>query len=395
MDCRCFIGCSCIGNVENTVINMKEKGLSNSKINVLLLVFVVILSGLGLGFLNTATQPLFPDEEYAFMIVIKQLSFFGIGIVALILGALIDHNLYKRHIKIAVFLTIAFLILTLIPGLGIDVYGARRWIKLGPLTFQPSEFAKLTVIFYLATVLDNKKDDIRDFYKGVLPPLTLLILIGVFVLLENDFSTTMLIFLVGFILFFLSGVRVVTLAMLGLVGVFGGLGMIFLAPYRIKRLEVLFNPWVDPFGSGWQSIQSMKCFSLGGMLGRGLGESTQKYSALPKGYNDYIFSVIVEESGVITGILMIFMYFVIALLGMNIAKRCKTRFSYLMAAGISSLMFVQAVLNVGVTAGIFPATGIPLPLVSAGGTSLVVFLFSIGILINISNHSARGDLSEN
>lgn len=374
---------------------MKEKGLSNSKINVLLLVFVVILSGLGLGFLNTATQPLFPDEEYAFMIVIKQLSFFGIGIVALILGALIDHNLYKRHIKIAVFLTIAFLILTLIPGLGIDVYGARRWIKLGPLTFQPSEFAKLTVIFYLATVLDNKKDDIRDFYKGVLPPLTLLILIGVFVLLENDFSTTMLIFLVGFMLFFLSGVRVVTLAMLGLVGVFGGLGMIFLAPYRIKRLEVLFNPWVDPFGSGWQSIQSMKCFSLGGMLGRGLGESTQKYSALPKGYNDYIFSVIVEESGVITGILMIFMYFVIALLGMNIAKRCKSRFSYLMAAGISSLMFVQAVLNVGVTAGIFPATGIPLPLVSAGGTSLVVFLFSIGILINISNHSARGDLSEN
>lgn len=374
---------------------MKEKGLSNSKINVLLLVFVVILSGLGLGFLNTATQPLFPDEEYAFMIVIKQLSFFGIGIVALILGALIDHNLYKRHIKIAVFITIAFLILTLIPGLGIDVYGARRWIKLGPLTFQPSEFAKLIVIFYLATVLDNKKDDIRDFYKGVLPPLTLLILIGVFVLLENDFSTTMLIFLVGFILFFLSGVRVVTLAMLGLVGVFGGLGMIFLAPYRIKRLEVLFNPWVDPFGSGWQSIQSMKCFSLGGMLGRGLGESTQKYSALPKGYNDYIFSVIVEESGVITGILMIFMYFVIALLGMNIAKRCKTRFSYLMAAGISSLMFVQAVLNVGVTAGIFPATGIPLPLVSAGGTSLVVFLFSIGILINISNHSARGDLSEN
>ena len=374
---------------------MKEKGLSNSKINVLLLVFVVILSGLGLGFLNTATQPLFPDEEYAFMIVIKQLSFFGIGIVALILGALIDHNLYKRHIKIAVFITIAFLILTLIPGLGIDVYGARRWIKLGPLTFQPSEFAKLTVIFYLATVLDNKKDDIRDFYKGVLPPLTLLILIGVFVLLENDFSTTMLIFLVGFILFFLSGVRVVTLAMLGLVGVFGGLGMIFLAPYRIKRLEVLFNPWVDPFGSGWQSIQSMKCFSLGGMLGRGLGESTQKYSALPKGYNDYIFSVIVEESGVITGILMIFMYFIIALLGMNIAKRCKTRFSYLMAAGISSLMFVQAVLNVGVTAGIFPATGIPLPLVSAGGTSLVVFLFSIGILINISNHSARGDLSEN
>ena len=159
-------------------------------------------------------------------------------------------------------------------------------------------------------------------------------------------------------------------------------------------MAVLFNPWVDPFGSGWQSIQSMKCFSLGGFWGRGLGESTQKYSALPKGYNDYIFSVIVEESGVITGILMILMYFVIALLGINIAKRCKSRFSYLMAAGISSLMFVQAVLNIGVTAGIFPATGIPLPLVSAGGTSLVVFLFSIGILINISNSSARCELNE-
>ena len=374
---------------------MKEKKLSNSKINILLLVLVVILSGLGLGFLNTATQSQSANQEYSsFMIVIKQLSFFGIGIVALVLGALINHNFYKRHIKLLVFLTIAFLLLTLIPGLGVDVYGARRWIKAGPLMFQPSEFAKLIVIFYLAAVLDNKKDDIRDFYKGVLPPLVLLILIGVFVLLENDFSTTMLIFFVGFILFFLSGVRLVTLLMLAVVGACGAVGMIFLAPYRIKRMEVLFNPWIDPFGSGWQSIQSMKCFSLGGFWGRGLGESTQKYSALPKGYNDYIFSVIVEESGVITGILMILIYFVIALLGINIAKRCKSRFSYLMAAGISSLMFVQAVLNVGVTAGIFPATGIPLPLVSAGGTSLVVFLFSIGVLINISNSSARCDLNE-
>lgn len=374
---------------------MKEKKLSNSKINILLLVLVVILSGLGLGFLNTATQSQSANQEYSsFMIVIKQLSFFGIGIVALVLGALINHNFYKRHIKLLVFLTIAFLLLTLIPGLGVDVYGARRWIKAGPLTFQPSEFAKLIVIFYLAAVLDNKKDDIRDFYKGVLPPLVLLILIGVFVLLENDFSTTMLIFFVGFILFFLSGVRLVTLLMLAVVGACGAVGMIFLAPYRIKRMEVLFNPWIDPFGSGWQSIQSMKCFSLGGFWGRGLGESTQKYSALPKGYNDYIFSVIVEESGVITGILMILIYFVIALLGINVAKRCKSRFSYLMAAGISSLMFVQAVLNVGVTAGIFPATGIPLPLVSAGGTSLVVFLFSIGVLINISNSSARCDLNE-
>ena len=374
---------------------MKERKLSNSKINILLLVLVVILSGLGLGFLNTATQSQSANQEYSsFMIVIKQLSFFGIGIVALVLGALINHNFYKRHIKLLVFLTIAFLLLTLIPGLGVDVYGARRWIKAGPLTFQPSEFAKLIVIFYLAAVLDNKKDDIRDFYKGVLPPLVLLILIGVFVLLENDFSTTMLIFFVGFILFFLSGVRLVTLLMLAVVGACGAVGMIFLAPYRIKRMEVLFNPWIDPFGSGWQSIQSMKCFSLGGFWGRGLGESTQKYSALPKGYNDYIFSVIVEESGVITGILMILIYFVIALLGINVAKRCKSRFSYLMAAGISSLMFVQAVLNVGVTAGIFPATGIPLPLVSAGGTSLVVFLFSIGVLINISNSSARCDLNE-
>ena len=374
---------------------MKERKLSNSKINILLLVLVVILSGLGLGFLNTATQSQSANQEYSsFMIVIKQLAFLGIGIVALVLGALINHNFYKRHIKLLVFLTIAFLLLTLIPGLGVDVYGARRWIKAGPLTFQPSEFAKLIVIFYLAAVLDNKKDDIRDFYKGVLPPLVLLILIGVFVLLENDFSTTMLIFFVGFILFFLSGVRLVTLLMLAVVGACGAVGMIFLAPYRIKRMEVLFNPWIDPFGSGWQSIQSMKCFSLGGFWGRGLGESTQKYSALPKGYNDYIFSVIVEESGVITGILMILIYFVIALLGINIAKRCKSRFSYLMAAGISSLMFVQAVLNVGVTAGIFPATGIPLPLVSAGGTSLVVFLFSIGVLINISNSSARCDLNE-
>lgn len=368
------------------MIKDKQNGFT---FNILLFCMVILLIGLGFGFLNSASQPINLESEEAFEIVMKQLAFLGVGFIGMFAAACIDHRFYQKHTKFFVFLTIILLIATLLPNIGSDVYGARRWIKIGKFSFQPSEFAKLTIIIYLSSVLSNKSETIGDFYVGVLPPLVLLGLISIFIFLENDFSTTVLILITGFAIFYLSGVKLITLAMLGIIGTLASFFMILVAPYRVQRMLTLFNPWLDPFGSGWQSIQSMKCFSLGGLFGRGIGESTQKYQSLPKGYNDYIFSIIAEEGGVFITVFMIALYFIIALLGINIAKRCKNVYSYLLACGISVLLFVQASMNIGVSIGIFPATGVTLPFVSAGGSSLIVFMFMIGILFNISKNNGE------
>ena len=160
--------------------------------------------------------------------------------------------------------------------------------------------------------------------------------------------------------------------------------MIFFAPYRIKRIFAFLNPWEDPLGSGWHYLQSMKCFALGKWFGRGIGESTQKSFALPEAHNDYIYAIIGEEGGAFVAIMILALYTIFAFVGFNIAKKAENKNSYLMASGITALIYIQAMVNIGVVVGVLPATGITLPFVSAGGTSLVIFMFAMGILMNIS-----------
>jgi len=281
------------------------------------------------------------------------------------------------------------LILTLIPFFGKEVGGGRRWISLGFMQFQPSEMAKITVIFYLSFVLANKQDFIKDFYKGILPPLVLVSFIAFLIFAENDFSTTFLVILVAMIIFFLAGIRLATFLMLIFVGLLSGTLMIFFAQYRITRLFAFFNPWADPLGSGWHYIQGMKAFSLGKFFGRGIGESIQKTYALPEAHNDYIFSIIGEEGGAFFGIIVILLFFAIILLGFNIARRTEDKNMFLLSSGISSLIFVQAMTNIGVTLDVLPSTGVTLPFISAGGTSLIVYMFAVGVILNIAFFNRR------
>lgn len=354
-------------------------------LNVLFIAIITILLGIGVGFLYSASQPV---SERSFSvshhIVKKQLIYIGIGFILMIIGTFLDHHTYRKYIKQIILLTLILLIVTLIPGVTKEIMGARRWITFAGFSLQPSEIAKFIVIVYLSAVLANKKDVIYDFYKGVFPPLVLVGLMSFLIFLENDFSTTFLILLFTFVMFFLADVKGFTLFMMSLIGVFFSVLMIIMAPYRIKRMFAFINPWDDPLGSGWQCIQSMKCFALGGFFGRGIGESTQKIVSLPEAHNDYIFAIIAEEGGGITAILIAILFFSLAFVGLNIAKRTDDKYSFLLASGVTVLIFIQSFINIGVVLSVFPATGITLPFISAGGTSIIIFMFMVGVLLNIS-----------
>lgn len=361
-------------------------------IEITLIACVILLLGIGFGFLFSASHP--TGIKYfnnPFYYLIKQSIYFVFGIIAFFIGLLVNHEVYKKYIKLIVLTTIILLIITLIPGIGKSVGGARRWIAIFKIIqFQPSELAKLVLIFYLASVLSNKDEYIKDFYKGVLPPLIFVSFISFLILAENDFSTAFLFLFVSMIIIFLAGARIITLILLSLIGTLTGVLMILLAPYRTIRLFAFINPWEDPLNSGWHYIQSMKCFAIGKLFGKGIGESIQKNVNLPEAHNDYIFAIIGEEGGVFLSLIILALYTVMAIVGLNIAKRSLNKYSYLVASGIIIFIYVQAMINICVVLSLVPATGVTLPFVSSGGTSLVVFLYAIGILLNISIKNKKG-----
>ncbi|HOJ63354.1 MAG TPA: putative lipid II flippase FtsW [Spirochaetota bacterium] len=356
-----------------------------SSITVFLIASIVILVGIGFGFLYSASKPAgikFYNNEYYY--IIRQSIYFFCGMIIFIAALFISPDLYRKYIKFIVIGTIVLLIITLLPFVGKEVSGAKRWISFSFIQFQPSEFAKISIILYLSSVLANKKELIKDFYKGVLPPLIMSFLIIFLIFIEPDFSTSFILILLVFIMLFLSGVNLVTFFMLLGTGFLGLFVMLIFAQYRLKRFLAFLNPWVDPLGAGWQYIQAMKCFALGKAFGVGIGESTQKNFGLPEAQNDYIFAIIAEEGGAFFAIIVVILFMIITITGFNIAKSCKNRYYYLLASGITLIIFLQSIINISVVIGLLPSTGITLPFISSGGSSLIVFMFLTGVLLNIS-----------
>ncbi len=362
----------------------EENNVQNSILIALLFSVVILLIGIGFGFSYSVNKAVDLDRlnrDYSY--IIKQIFHFCIALVVMITALFINVDNYKRFMKIITIATILLLILTLVPSIGKVVGGARRWIDLKFVQFQPSELAKIAVLIYLSAVLSRKDETIKDFYSGILPPLLVVSFISILILVENDFSTAFLILLIAFFMLLLSGADFLSLLILVFVGTLTGVMGIFFAQYRVKRLAAFLDPWSDPLNTGWQYIQSMKCFALGGFWGRGIGNSTQKYSTLPEARNDYIFAIVAEEGGAFFAIIIVLLFAAFAILGLLIARNCREdRYRFLLASGITMLIFFQAMTNIGVSVGVLPSTGIQLPFVSSGGTSLVVFSFCIGMLIN-------------
>ena len=324
------------------------------------------------------------DDPYKF---VKMQSIFLIaGIIIMFVLSKIDYHIYFKYANIILIICGILLILVLIPGIGSVRNGSRSWFGLGSLGIQPSEFAKIGLIIYVAKYLTNNSRIMNSIIKGVFPILGIIGFFFILIMLEPDFGTAMVITLTLIVLIFISGVKISFFIKVGLFGILGIIGIIIAAPYRVKRIVSFLNPWSDPLGSGYQIIQSLYAIGPGGLLGQGFLKSKQKYFYLPEPQTDFIFSIISEELGFLGILVLSIMFIFIFYRGISIALKSYDLFGKYLAFGLVFGLIIQSILNLMVVVGLIPVTGVTLPFLSYGGSSLLVSLASIGILLNISRH---------
>lgn len=317
-----------------------------------------------------------------FFFLYKQIIGVVLGGLALFFMSFIN---YKKLIKFkwwAVLITIVLLGLVFVPFIGIENYGAKRWIGVSFLSFQPSEIAKFVLVFFCAVHLSQNYENAKTF-KTILPPLLVGGAFCLLVILEPNMSITICMAIVLFIMLFVGGLSKKHFLMLGSVGMVAVPALIILEPYRVKRLMAFVNPWASPQGEGFQLIQSLFALGAGGLFGVGLFNSRQKLLFLPFSESDFIFSIICEELGFVGAILLLLVYAVLIFLLIKIAKMACDRYGSLLATGIATVIGVQTLLNIAVISGSIPPTGLPLPFISAGSTSLMVFMGAVGVAINV------------
>ena len=357
------------------------------------LLLVLTLVGVGLIMLFSASFPRAyydtGDGTYYFK---RQAAFAALGLVAMFVVSKINYQRWRGAGRLLVGLALFLLILVIIPHnpLAITANRATRWLGIkGVFQFQPSEIAKLAVIVYFSDTISKKREKMLTWRQGILPYVALLAVIGVLMMLEPHLSGTVLIFATGAVLMIVGGIQ----GWLVAVGVGGvsALGFLFIKlaeagviKYGAARIEMWHNPWEDYYGDGYQLAQSLITIGSGGLLGVGLGRGRQKFLYLPEQYNDFIFSVICEELGLIGACVIMLIFSMLILRGFWIARQAQTRFSTALAAGLISLIAVQTILNLCVVTNLLPSTGIALPFFSYGGTALAVNLGEMGIVLNIS-----------
>lgn len=347
-----------------------------------LLFTVFILLVLGLIAVADASAPqalnTFSDKFY----FVKQQAIWAVvGIILMFIMSRIKYSFWGK-MAIPIFaISVLALLIVLIPGIGVKVYGARRWINLGPQPFQPSEVAKLALAIYLAKVAEKNKKVLSFF----LP----LVLVAVLIILEPDLGTTLIIVGIGMSEIFLSGINIFHFALASVGGILASLGLIMTSSYRRDRLFTFLKQSQDPLGKDYHIRQILLGLGSGGLLGVGLGQSRQKYLFLPEAATDSIFAVIAEEIGFIGALIIIGLFAFFIFQGLKIAKNAPDKFSQLLASGIMCWIGIQVILNIGSIVAVVPLTGIPLPFFSYGGSSLVMLLAATGILLNISRYGKK------
>ena len=312
----------------------------------------------------------------------RQLLWAAISIGVMVAAQRIDYHVWRPLALPGVAVSLVLLVLVL--AIGREAGGSRAWIDLGILGFQPSEVTKLAVINFTAAFIAFRRDGMRRFWSGLVPPLGLLALVFGLIMLQPDFGTGVTIVGAVVIMLFASGAHLGQLIGIGLSGVPLLAYMIYQEPYRLRRITSFIDPWKDPLDSGWNIIQSLLAIGSGGLFGLGLGQGRQKFSYLPEQHTDFIFSILGEELGFLGTSLVIALFFALAWRGFRIALGAPDLYGSMLAVGITSIIVFQAMLNIGVATGSLPVTGVTLPFLSVGGTSLLVTFAGLGILLNIS-----------
>ncbi|GAA5344720.1 stage V sporulation protein E [Planifilum fimeticola] len=314
----------------------------------------------------------------------RQLLFAAVGVFLMFLTAQVDPKLFVRWAKPGLLLCFLLLLVVLIPGVGILRNGARSWLGIGAFSIQPSEFTKLGMIAFLARYLSENASRLHSFFRGLLLPLSVIGAAFGLIMLQPDLGTGAVLVGTGIVMIFCAGARMKHLIGLAMVGLAGFAGLVLAAPYRIQRIAAFLNPWQDPLGAGYQVIQSLYAVGPGGLFGLGLGMSRQKHLYLPEPHTDFIFSILAEELGFLGAGTVILLFAVLVWRGLRVAIAAPDRFSALLAVGVSAMIAIQAIINIGVVTGAFPITGITLPFLSYGGSSLILTLTGAGILLNLS-----------
>lgn len=354
--------------------------------DIVLLVIIILLSLFGILMVYSASNVIgyekYNDSFYFFK---RQFAFLIIGYIILVLMLKFDIYKLKKYSTYIFLFCLLLLVLVLFPGIGIVRGGARSWIGIGNFSIQPSEFMKLALIILLSKFLSTNYRDIKK--AKVFFPLVIFVgSIFLIIMLQPDFGTGLVLLLSCIILLYASGSLNRYYIILGVILIFGMVVLIISAPYRLERIMAYLNPWEDPLGSGFQGIQSLFAITPGGFFGHGFNKSMQKHFFLPEPQNDFIFAIVVEEFGLFGGIIVLGMYFLIIYRGIMISLSVDDEFLKFLSLGIVISLFVQVFINVGVVVGLLPVTGITLPLFSYGGSSLVLTLSSLGILLSISQY---------
>ncbi len=349
-----------------------------------LLVFgLIMIASAGISYSKTRF-----DDSYFFF---KRQLLYGFlpGILALYITQKINYHFWKK-ISFPLFaLSIVFLILIFVPGFGSKIYGASRWVQLGTFSFQPSEMLKFSLIIYLAAWLESQREKVADFFEGLVPFLAIVALVGFLLIKQPDMGTLGVTIFIAMSIFFVSGSKLSHMFFLGASGVVAFFTLIKLESYRMDRFLVFLHPELDPRGVGYQINQALLAIGSGGIFGLGLGHSMQKFNYLPEPVGDSIFAIIGEETGLLGATILVALFVVLAMRGFRIAKQAPDCFGRLVVVGVVCWIVFQAFINISAVTGLIPLTGVPLPFISYGGTSIVFLMAAAGVVLNISKYSEK------
>ncbi len=354
-----------------------------------LFLVVVALAGFGVVMVYSASAILATDRFRDPYFFLKKQGFWALlGLGALWATMGVDYRRWRAVVLPLLGLAVVLLLAVLVPVFGQEINGTRRWLRWGPVSFQPTELAKVALVLYLADFLARRQAQIRSFWRGFLPPLLVTAVMAGLILRQPDLGSSVALVAVVLSMLYVAGARLRHMAVVALAAVPAIVLLVAGASYRLRRVFAFIDPWADPRGAGFQIIQSYLALGGGGLTGRGLGESKQKLFYLPEPHTDFIFAIVGEELGFVGAVVTVSLFGLLLWRGIRIALRVADPFGALAAIGITAMLTTQALVNLGVVVGLLPTKGLPLPFVSFGGSSLVMAMASVGLLLNISLHQS-------
>ncbi len=369
--------------------NFSAEKIEHNSGDFILTLLIVLLAGVGLSALFSASYYYgnykFGDSWY---FLSRQFIFMISGAVFAFIVSRIPLSFIINLIPVLLLVSFILMLATFVPGIGREMLGGRRWIVVSGMSFQPSEFVKLTIILYLASIFGKKQEKIHDFINSVLPPLVIVSVFTALIIAQNDFSTAAFLMIISLSIFYVAGVKYGYFVFIFTAIIPFGLILLFSKEHRVRRIISFLDPSSDPSNAGYQILSARRALSHGGFWGTGIGLGSQKLGGLPEAHSDFIFAVIGEEAGVLGVAFIIALFLALSVRGYSLALKFKDKnlFAYFLSFGLTTSILYQALINMAVVSGIIPVTGIPLPFFSHGGSSVIVTFIMCGLLLNLSRN---------